>query len=433
MGGVPLVAPLAYPLHEQRLPNGLRVIVSPDHGAPAVAVNLWYGVGSRDEQPGATGFAHLFEHLMFQGSAHVAGGEHLGALQAQGASVNGTTWFDRTNYYELVPVGALDLALWLEADRMESLPAALTVENLATQREVVKEEKRQRYDNVPYGDVLEHLVALTFPPDHPYGHTTIGSMSDLDAADVAAAHAFFRRHYAPDNAVLTLVGDVSAKEGVRRAREFFGHVPASGATRTTPPPPLPAMTGSPRRVVAADVPAAAVYTAWRLPARGTRAHDAADAALDVLGGGQTSRLVRRLVREDRLSSAAGASGLPLAWGTSLGFAFARSLEDTPVATLERTIAEEVERLADAGPTEEELRRVHVQFEREWLSQCARFDARADLFSAHAMLLGDPGLVNTRVTEYCSLTTVEVRDAARRYLRPDRWAVLEYTRSGEGCR
>ena len=158
------------------------MIASPDHAAPSVAVNLWYDVGSRHEQPGRTGFAHLFEHVMFQGSRHVESGQHIGLLQAAGASVNATTWFDRTNYFETLPSGGLDLALWLEADRLGTLLDALTQESLDNQREVVKEEKRQRYDNVPYGDAMQRLIELTFPADHPYGHTVIGSMDDLNAA-----------------------------------------------------------------------------------------------------------------------------------------------------------------------------------------------------------------------------------------------------------
>ena len=167
------------------------MIASPDHAAPSVAVNLWYDVGSRHEQPGRTGFAHLFEHVMFQGSPHVESGQHIGLLQAAGASVNATTWFDRTNYFETLPTGGLDLALWLEADRLGTLLDALTQESLDNQREVVKEEKRQRYDNVPYGDAMQRLIELTFPADHPYGHTVIGSMDDLNAATLDDVRTFF--------------------------------------------------------------------------------------------------------------------------------------------------------------------------------------------------------------------------------------------------
>ena len=225
---------LGYPIVEHTLDNGLRVISSPDHIAPSVAVNIWYDVGSRDEEQGRTGFAHLFEHVMFQGSAHVASGQHIALLQAAGAVVNATTWFDRTNYFETLPTGGLDLALWLEADRMATLLDALTQENLDNQREVVKEEKRQRYDNVPYGDVMELLNTLTFPPDHPYGHTTIGSMEDLDAATLEDVHDFFRRHYVPNNAVLSIVGDVEPEDAFERAEIYFGHLTAGAK----PPKPV---------------------------------------------------------------------------------------------------------------------------------------------------------------------------------------------------
>ena len=224
--------PYVYP-SPRRLDNGLRVIASPDHAAPSVAVNLWYDVGSRHEQPGRTGFAHLFEHVMFQGSPNVESGQHIGLLQAAGASVNATTWFDRTNYFETLPTGGLDLALWLEADRLGTLLDALTQESLDNQREVVKEEKRQRYDNVPYGDAMQRLIELTFPADHPYGHTVIGSMDDLNAATLDDVRAFFATHYLPNNAVLSIVGDCTVETAFGKAETYFGSL-AGG--------PLPART-----------------------------------------------------------------------------------------------------------------------------------------------------------------------------------------------
>src|SRR3954447_22120201 len=230
---------LGYPIVQQTLDNGLRVISSPDHLAPSVAVNIWYDVGSRDEEEGRTGFAHLFEHVMFQGSAHVASGQHIALLQAAGAVVNATTWFDRTNYFETLPTGGLDLALWLEADRLGSLLDALTQESLDNQREVVKEEKRQRYDNVPYGDVMERLIRLTFPADHPYGHTTIGSMDDLNAATLEDVQSFFRSHYLPSNAVLSIVGDVEPEVAFERAETYFGHLHGGQKPAKAPAAPLP--------------------------------------------------------------------------------------------------------------------------------------------------------------------------------------------------
>lgn len=419
---------LGYPLHRRTLDNGLRVVINPDHSVPVVAVNLWYDVGSRDERIGQTGLAHLFEHLMFQGSAQVKSGEHLASLQAVGGSVNATTWFDRTNYFEAVPTGALDLALWLEADRLATLADSLTQVNLDNQRDVVKEEKRQRYDNVPYGDVIEHLVSLGFPPDHPYGHTTIGSMADLDAATLDDVRRFFRTHYAPNNAVLTLVGDVEPADGFRRAARYLGAIP----TRTVPDRPAPAQlpphSGLPRRIVEARVPSDAVYLTWRLPARGTRTFDCLDLALAILGDGPTSRLDRRLVRTERIAESAGASSMGLIGGHSFGFAFARALPDASPEEVERAIVDEVELLVAEGVDADELDRAKAQYERAWLSELARFDSRADLFGCYATLHGDPGLVNTRIAEFSSISADEVHAACREALRPDQRATLVYRRA-----
>ena len=226
--------PLDYQIAERALANGLRVIVSEDHSVPIVTVNLWVNVGSRHEVEGRTGFAHLFEHLMFQGSRNVASGEHFSALMAAGGRLNATTWFDRTNYFETVPRGAMDLALWMEADRHGHLLDAVNQENLDNQRDVVKEEKRQSYDNVPYGNALIDIYAAIFPKGHPYHHATIGSMEDLDAASVQDVHEFFRRYYGPNNTVLTLVGDLTPDEGFASAERYFGPLPATAAASRAP-------------------------------------------------------------------------------------------------------------------------------------------------------------------------------------------------------
>ena len=210
--------------------NGLRVVVSEDRTAPAVAVNLWYDVGSRHEPEGQTGFAHLFEHLMFEGSVHVAKTEHMQLIQGAGGSLNATTNPDRTNYFETVPAEHLELALWLEADRMGGLVPALTQETLDNQREVVKNERRQRYENVPYGDAWLRLLPLLYPPGHPYHHATIGSMADLNAADLATFQAFHQTYYAPNNAVLTVVGDTTATRCSRWPRSTSARIPAPRRT-----------------------------------------------------------------------------------------------------------------------------------------------------------------------------------------------------------
>ena len=418
-------ATLSYPLVERTLDNGLRVIASPDHLAPTVAVNLWYDVGSRHEEPGRTGFAHLFEHVMFQGSAHVGSGQHITLMQAAGASVNATTWFDRTNYFEALPTGGLDLALWLEADRLGTLLDALTQDNLDNQREVVKEEKRQRYDNVPYGDVMERLVALTFPADHPYGHTVIGSMDDLNAATLEDVRSFFSRYYLPGNAVLSIVGDVDAETAFAKAETYFGHLPAG----TLPPAPanqaLPALVGEPRVETAADVPAEAVYFTWRLPARGTAEFDALDLAFSVLGQGQTSRLHRSLVRSAELAEGSGANAMGLIGGNSFGFAYARARDGVGLDALEEALVAEIDRLGSDGPTDTELRRAKAQQERHWLHELSRVDSRADAFGEYATLEGDPYRVLTRLAEIEAVSLANVADAVATWCRTDQRGTLIY--------
>jgi zinc protease len=416
---------LSYPIVERTLPNGLRVIASPDHVAPSVAVNLWYDVGSRHEEPGRTGFAHLFEHVMFQGSAHVASGQHIALMQAAGASVNATTWFDRTNYFEALPTGGLDLALWLEADRLGTLLDALTQDNLDNQREVVKEEKRQRYDNVPYGDVMELLTTMTFPADHPYGHTTIGSMDDLDAATVEDVRRFFSTHYLPNNAVLSIVGDVTVETAFAKAETFFGHLPAGPVPPAPPNDPLPPIAGLPRLETSADVPADAVYLTWRLPARGTAEFDAVDLLFTVLGQGQTSRLHKSLVRQQELAEGSGASTMALIGGNSFGFVYARARAGVALDALEEALVADLERLVTEGPTDVELRRAKAQYERHWLHELARVDSRADAFGEFATLEGDPGLVNTRLAQVEAVDTEAIAAAAAAWFAPGQRATLIY--------
>ncbi len=426
MNAAPAIT-LNYPIAQQSLDNGLRVVSSPDHAAPSVAVNLWYDVGSRDEQPGRTGFAHLFEHIMFQGSAHVPSGQHIGLLQAAGASVNATTWFDRTNYFETLPTGGLDLALWLEADRLGTLLQALTQDSLDNQREVVKEERRQRYDNVPYGDVNELLNALTFPADHPYGHTTIGSMDDLNAATLSDVQSFFRTHYLPSNAVLSVVGDVEPEDAFDRAEVYFGHLPSGPKPRKPETPPLGPLTGADRSEASGAVPAEAVYLSWRLPQRDTRDFDALDLAFSMLGHGQTSRLHKVLVRGTERAEATGASALGLIGGNSSGLVYARARDGVPVEQLELDLVAEVDRLRSEPPTDMELRRAKAQYERHWLHELVRVDSRADALGEYATLHGDPNLINTRVAEINEITLDDVADVLSRWFTSEQRATLIYRR------
>jgi len=415
---------LTYPIHESRLDNGLRVVVSPDHSTPVVAVNLWYDVGSGDEVPGRTGFAHLFEHLMFQGSRNVASGDHLGSIQAAGGSVNGTTSFDRTNYYEAVPVGALPLALWLEADRLGTLLDALDQDNLNNQREVVKEEKRQRYDNVPYGDVFLHFVEVAFPSDHPYGHLTIGSMADLDAASLEDVRTFFTTHYSPDRAVLTLVGDVALETGLALADQHFGHLQPGPPRPRDATGPLPPLTGVPRREVAANVPRDAVYLCWRVPPVTDPTVEAVSLATSILGDGLASRLHLALVRTE-IAESVGAFVMPLMRGVSLAVAYARCREGVSPETAEEALVEAWDAFVASGPTEAELQRAQVQLSREWLSELADIQQRADVIGRFTTQLSDPGHVNRRLAAVQALGAEAVTAAAQTWLASENRGVLVY--------
>lgn len=427
-----VVLPAPAPLVQERLDNGLRIVVREDHTAPAVAVNLWYGVGSRHELPGRTGLAHLFEHLMFQGSAHVASGEHFGVLEPLGASLNATTSFDRTNYFETVPTGALDLALWLEADRMGGLLEALDQPNLDNQRDVVKNERRQTHDNRPYGTAWERLFALTFPEDHAYHHLPIGSMADLDAASLADVRAFFTEHYSPGNAVLTMVGDVTAAAAVAAATRWFGAIPAVALPPAPVAPGLPPLDGPRLEVVEEDVPAAASYQMWRLPADPSPEVDAAAVALRVLGDGPSSRLQVRLVRREERAASVGAGVERLVGGASTGLVIVRARPGESPEALEDAVAEELDRLAAEGPTDRELEQARAQVEREYLEETASLAGQADELSHHASLFGDPALADTVVDRLAAVTAEQVTAVVRAWLRPAARATVRFVPAPAGA-
>jgi predicted Zn-dependent peptidase len=417
---------ITYPLFEKRLDNGLRVVVNPDHNVPVVAVNLWYDVGSADEAPDKTGLAHLFEHLMFQGSAHVKSGDHIGLAQAAGGSVNGTTSYDRTNYFEAVPTSAVRLMLWMEADRLGTLLDAVDQSSLDNQREVVKEEKRQRYDNVPYGDAWHRILALTFPDGHPYAHPTIGSMQHLDAATLADIQAFFRANYRASRVVLTLSGDVSPDQGFRLAEQYFGDLPRLPGRRRPHIATLPPHEGVPRSDVSSSVPRDAVYAAWRLPKAGDPDLEALGLATSVLGDGITSRLHQALVRTE-LAEGAGAFTMSLARGNSVGVASARCWDGVEPEALESALIDSWKQFVDEGPTDEEHERAQAQFAREWLTELAALDQRADRFGQAATIHGSPDWVNQRLRTVLAVTRDDVVRATRRWLEPDNRAVLIYRR------
>jgi predicted Zn-dependent peptidase len=411
---------------EHRLGNGLRLVLSEDHLNPVTAICLWYDVGSRREVRGRTGLAHLFEHLMFQGSAQVEGNGHFELVQGAGGSLNGTTSFERTNYFETMPAHQLELAFWLEADRMGSLLAALGEESLQNQRDVVKNERRQRYDNVPYGTAFERMIALAYPEGHPYHHTPIGSMADLDAVTLDDARAFFRANYAPDNAVLAVVGDIDPEQTRRWVEKYFGSIPPSDGKVPPRDGALPDIIGAEYRAeIREEVPARALMAAYRMPPDGTRDCDAAELALTVLGEGMSSRLYNRLVRRDRTAVTAGVGLMRLAGAPSLGWLDVKASSGAGIPQIEAAIDEELARLGAEAPGAGEMDRAQALVEREWLDRLGTVAGRADELCRYALLFGDPQLAFTAVNRLLDVTAEQVRAVAAARLRPDNRVVLAY--------
>ena len=408
---------VSYPMVSRTLDNGLRVVVSPTPGLGVVAVNLWYAVGSRHEQPDRQGFAHLFEHLMFQGSRHVKSGDHFALLQGNGASLNATTSFDRTNYFESMPSGVLDLALWLEADRMAYLDEVLTQENFRNQVDVVAQERSQRMDNVPYGTVFEKALPLIFEPDHPYGHLPIGNMKHLAEANLAEVSAFHARFYMPNNAVLSVVGDVEVDDAFSRVERFFGHIAPGVTPQHAPATTLPPVTDPGRLDVVDEVPAPAVWFACRLPADAPDARDLAAVALatSILGDGETSRLYRRLVRQEQIAVSAGIGINTLVAGNSLGLGSVRSIPGQNLDRVVDVFDEVVQKFAVDGPTDDELAVARAQAERDWLDEMGTAAGRADAISGCALLFDDPEALNERLPLLRSITADEVREVTQTWL------------------
>ncbi|HEX5395637.1 MAG TPA: pitrilysin family protein, partial [Candidatus Limnocylindria bacterium] len=346
------------PIERHRLANGLRIVLSRDESTPIVAVNLWYDVGSKHEQPGKTGFAHLFEHMMFQGSANVAKGEHFAQIQAAGGTLNATTWLDRTNYFETLPSHELELALWLEADRMWHLVAAMTQEKLDNQRDVVKNERRWSVDNQPYGTWDEKLQELAYPEGHPYHHSTSGSMEDLSAASLEDVSAFFATWYAPNNAVLTVAGDFETDAALAAIERQFGPIPANTDLPPGPDMDVPPRIGHEVRETVHDrVPLPRIYVVYRMPTFGTDAWDALEVAADLLASGRASRLYRSLVRERQLAQDVTAFAFPMVGGASMFALWATARPGVEPEELEAALFDEIERLTIDGPSLDELERV----------------------------------------------------------------------------
>jgi zinc protease len=409
-------APPMMSLESYRLGNGLQVVLNEDHSAPLVAVNLWYHVGSKNERPGRTGFAHLFEHMLFSGSQHVGNNEHFRYVQSVGGVLNGTTFFDRTNYFETLPSQYLALGLWLESDRMGFFLPALTQEKLDIQREVVKEERRQRYDNVPYGTAFERLLHLAYPPDYPYHWPTIGSMEDLSAASLDDIRNFFSTWYRPDNCVLTLVGDFAKPEARDLIARYFGDI-APG--KSFPPFDLirRETRSEGREIFPSRVPLPRVYRLYHLPRMGDRDWFSADLLSTVMTSDKASRLERSLVYEKQIATDVAAYVLPTE-ATGMLMLHATAKEGVTIEDIEQAIDAEIERIVVGGITDEELTRSRNRAEVELAHQVENYDTRADLIGMLATFFDNPNRITTWLEPYRQATTADLVRVARDYLVPE---------------
>ena len=396
------------------LGNGLDVLLHEDHSCPIVAVNLWYHVGSKNERPGHTGFAHLFEHLMFEGSEH-CDRSYFHPLQGVGASINGSTSADRTNYWEVVPANSLELALWMESDRMGHLLPALTDAKFSNQRDVVLNERRQTYENRPYGLASMAILAALFPPEHPYHWSTIGEIADLHAVQLDEVQAFFRRYYHPANASLALAGDIDPDEALGLARAYFGDI--------EPGPPVEpvradATLASDIRLVFEDrVELPRIYIAWLTPAMFAPLDAELDLAADVVANGKTSRLYRRLVFDERIATdvSAAQSSREIAGFLQI---VATAAPGHALAEVERVILDEIERLSTDGPRDEEMERARVQVEAQFmfrLQTVGGFGGKSDQLNAYNVLAGDPGYFDRDLARYQTATARSLQQAAEQYL------------------
>jgi zinc protease len=404
---------IAYSKHT--LANGLDVLLHEDRSCPIVAVNLWYHVGSKNETPGRTGFAHLFEHLMFEGSQHHDKG-FFPPLQGAGASLNGSTNADRTNYWEVLPSNALELALWMESDRMGFLLPALTEAKFTNQRDVVLNERRQNYENRPYGLAPMAMLAALFPPDHPYHWTTIGEVADLHAAKLEDVRAFFSRYYHPANASLAIAGDIAADEALALARAYFEQL--------EPGPPVPAvrppdvtLAGETRLLLEDRVELPRVYVAWMAPAMFADDDAELDLAADILANGKTSRLYKRLVYAERIATDVSAAQNSREVAGFVQVA-ATAAPGRTLAELERAIVDEIERLAAEGPTADEIERGVVLAEAQFmfrLQTVGGFGGKSDQLNAYNTFIGDPDFFTRDLTRYQQVTRDSLRQAVARHL------------------
>ena len=422
---------LSLPYTRFVLPNGLNVILHEDHSTPTISVNVWYHAGSAREKPGRTGFAHLFEHIMFEGSGHVAEGDFDNFLEAAGGDNNGSTTNDRTNYWENVPSNALELALFLESDRMGYLLRAMSPAKVDGQRDVVKNERRQSYENRPYGMAGIVIDENLFPSDHPYHWPTIGYMEDLTAASYEDVVDFFKKYYAPNNASVVIAGDIDAVQTRALIEKWFSDVPRGAAVPPQATPPA-YLDGEKRLVMEDRVQLPRLYMAWLSPPSYTPGDAELDLLSSVLTTGRNSRLYKRLVYDLQIAQDVSAfQSSNLLSSEFMIIATARS--GHTLTELEKVLQEEIHKLKNDAPSDRELQRAVNQYEAGFLRRLETvggFGGKADLLNHYFMFTGNPDYLHEDLARYKAVAPNDLRAVAQTYLRDDARVVLSVVPQGK---
>ena len=406
---------------EYTLDNGLHVILHQDKSTPIVAVSVMYHVGSKNENPERTGFAHFFEHLMFEGSDNIGRGEYDKYVQNAGGTLNANTTFDRTYYFEVLPSNQLGLGLWLESERM--MHARVDEKGIETQRQVVKEERRQRIDNQPYGSILEETFKRAYHV-HPYKWPVIGSMAHLEAAQEADYKQFYADFYVPNNAVLSIAGDIDFAEAKAFIEKYFSGIPKSANAVYRPRVVEPPLNGEIRDTIYDNIQLPAVIQAYRIPAQGTKDYYAVDMLSRILSSGESSRLYRALVDEQQKALFVG--NFPLALedpGVSLSFGITNMGVD--VYVLEKAIDAEVKKVQDELISEKEFEKLRNQIEAEFVTNNSRVAGIAESLATYYMFFGDANLINNEIDRYLAVTREDIQAAAKKYLVQSNRVTLHY--------
>ncbi len=434
IGAVVFSSPLAAQMNklqfvEYDLSNGLHVILHKDKTTPIVAVSVMYHVGSKNENPERTGFAHFFEHLMFEGSDNIGRGEYDKYVQNAGGTLNANTSFDRTYYYEIFPSNQLDLGLWLESERM--MHARVDEQGIETQREVVKEERRQRIDNQPYGSILEETFRRAYHV-HPYKWPVIGSMQHLEAAQENDYKQFYKDFYVPNNAVLSIAGDIDIDAAKMSIEKYFAGIPKSAQPIYRPRVVEPNLTSEIRDTIWDNIQLPAVIQAYRIPAQGTKDYYAVDMVSRILSNGESSRLYKALVDEQQKALFVG--NFPLALedpGVSLTFGITNM--GVNVNELEKSIDEEISKVQQELISEKEFEKLRNQIEAEFVTNNSRVAGIAESLATYYMFFGDANLINNEIDRYLAVTREDIQAAAKKYLVTSNRVTLHYLPKSQGTK